>query len=92
MNTNRPSLPGRLYNWIYGNEEYVPLKREHRPRSECWETRDSTDYPHLHHVNERDPSIVRLSALGNYPSDNMLWLFEALAILNQTQQTFSRRN
>lgn len=85
MTEQRPSITSCIYNWLYGNNrEYVPLRQEHQPRSECWHEEQSCS--HTQHISEKNHKIEHLGALGNYLSDKILWLFEVLGKLSRSQK------
>ena len=86
MSKPRPSIITRIYTWIYGyNREnnYVPLKREHIPRSECWH--DDIPSEHASHISERNPELIHIASLGNCLKDGINWLFDVLGKISLTQ-------
>lgn len=88
MSEQRPAIISRIYTWIYGTNDfrennYVPLQREHRHRSECWHENITTN--HVPHFSEQNPDLSHLAALGNYLSDRINWLFEMVGKLSLTQ-------
>ena len=78
MSEQRPFIITRIYTWIYGyNREnnYVPLERDHIPRSECWH---NEPFEYASHILERNPELIHIASLGNYLSDKINRLFEVL--------------
>ena len=88
MSSKTTSLIGRIYTWIYGEENfrennYVLLDEDHRPSSECWyEDKPSN---HTAHITEPKPTPSPLAALGNFLSDRINWLTEMVGKVNLIQ-------
>ena len=88
MSEQNPTLISRIYSWIYGIENFrentfVPRKREHRPRSECWYENKPSN--HTTHISEPNPTLSHLAALGNFLSDRINWLIEMIGKISLTQ-------
>ena len=88
MSSKSVSLIGRIYTWIYDEENfrennYVLLHEDHRPNSECWyEDKPSN---HTAHIIEPKPTQSHLAALGNFLSDRINCLTKMISKINLTQ-------
>lgn len=88
MSRKGTSLIGRIYTWLYGEENfrennYVLLDEDHRPSSECWYEEQPSN--HTAHITEPKPTLSHLAALGNFLSDRINWLTEMIGKINLTQ-------
>ena len=77
MTEQTPTLIARIYTWIYGindyrENNYIPLRNEQKPRSECWH--ENIPSNHASHISEPNPTLSHLAAVGNFISDSLIGL------------------